>query len=176
MSISDQAVSSKPVIFDRKIVLGQNTIHKDCISNNKVRFSAESKFPLASILCCHVWGLTVVWYMYVLSTIIIKLIFNKLSYIVGLISSLLQFRDILQFSYSPGIVAQQSKTDGSVKFKSNVTTQHDWFVIQNILGQSEDTSKSFKIKAYNLYVVEYFNGTTLFYQWRSSFEPIVPPI
>ena len=105
MSISDQAVSSKPVIFDRKIVLGQNTIHKDCISNNKVRFSAESKFPLASILCCHVWGLTVVWYMYVLSTIIIKLIFNKLSYLVGLISSLLQFRDILQFSYSPGIVA-----------------------------------------------------------------------
>ena len=42
---------------------------------------------------------------YVLSTIIIKLIFNKLSYLVGLISSLLQFRDILQFSYSPGIVA-----------------------------------------------------------------------
>ena len=63
MSISDQTVSSKPVIFDRKIVLGQNTIHKDCISNNKVRFSAESKYPLASILCCHVWGLTVVWYI-----------------------------------------------------------------------------------------------------------------
>ena len=54
MSISDQTVSSKLVIFDRKIVLGQNTIHKDCISNNKERFSAESKYPLASILCCHV--------------------------------------------------------------------------------------------------------------------------
>jgi hypothetical protein len=68
MSISDQTVSSKPVIFDRKIVLGQNTIHKDCISYNKVRFSAESKYPYWLRLPVHVSNQKMFYTEHMLST------------------------------------------------------------------------------------------------------------
>jgi hypothetical protein len=62
----------------------------------------------------------------------------------------------------------------SIKFKSNVTTQHDWFVIQNILGQSEDTSKSFKIKAYNYVVKYWFMVAILNQEWPPKYKN--PPI